>query len=431
MKKRRTIFGFILLATFVYLGCGSTKTTEDLQQGYLHIVCGSTNSVRPYSVEPEQGTLIQLNRGSVINPGNWSATTPILSGAAVTGNSHLFLLESGQNELQAMAINLTDGTLTFVQTLALGFPSGQSANKLYYQNDQLVIAYRGGGNTGDYFDIVNWNGSALVKAAGSPFGLTRILPGAGLFQDGHLFFCAEPAGLGSPVVLHHFMVDSATGVATAAGTANLVTTDVTAYEFGLHFDGSQLFIATYGNGKNPAVDLIEVTTTSVTTLDSLVFATTGVSGGKVLKVGERYLVGETRAQSLIHCFEIDGANNISEATGFPVTLTNSSVLSLDVAFGDYIYFRDTMSAMAPISRFRSSLVNTDGLTDVSTIVQTFNVLPQAAVRQGKLFVTPEGGGAPSQIHILKADLTDGTLTEVGYATITNGNPHFPLFTLVP
>ena len=432
MKVLLVSFGILVMVAII--GCGGTTVIGDYQEGFLHIISGrfsgGGNTVTPFSVDPEAGTLTQLS--AELSP-SWSVGLQIADVDSL-GDGNIILLEAYGREFMSIVVDLDTGLVSEAgnrQTISFG----NTPSQLHYDNGVVIINEAGGAAAGNELAVYLFDRTArtFTEAAGSPINTGNIHPASGLFVDGHFFIGtdANVIGIGDPVGLRHYTV-SATGQLTQVGQVDLDTTDANAITgFRFYYETNILLVVVYYNAQAPSVNLIQIDGAgAMTRLSSMTLNNAGRLGGEILKVGDRYLIGETMASSAINVIEVQGGNTLVAATGSPFTLSQVNNIRLDDAFGNYVYFSQYDNNIN-LPSFRSMEVTSTTLTNVSQVLHPgWTSISGFTSRQGKLFAISEGNGG-SDAQVIKADLNDGTLEYVGNYGMPGQGPYYTVFTLKP
>ena len=424
-----------IFAALLTIGCGGTKVIGDYQEGFLHIISGRAssggNTVTPFSVDPEAGTLTQLS--AELMPG-WTNGSPQILDVDSLGDGNILLLERNGREFMSVVVDLDTGLVTEagnMQTISFG----NAPSQLHYDNGVIIINEAGGAAAADQLSVYLFDRTArtFTEAVGSPLNTGTIHPGSGFFVDGHFFIGTDAniIGIGDPVGLRHYTV-STSGQLTQVGQVDLDTTDANAISgFRYYYETNTLIVVVYYFAQAPSINLIQINGAgAMTRLSSLTLNAAGRLGGDILKVGERYIIGEQMASSQIHAIE-NNSGTLAESTGFPFTLAGVDNLYLDDAFGDNIYFRMKNGAVNWPS-FRSMAVATATLNLLEEIdIVAWADMPASAKRQGKLFALSEGGGSPNSAAVIRVDLDNGDLTLVSEYGLPGTGPYTATFTLKP
>ncbi len=430
-----TTICLFLVSFAVIVGCGGSNTVGVYQEGFLHIISGRAssggNTVTPFSVDPEAGTLTQLS--AELMP-VWTNGSPQILDVDSLGDGNILLLERNGREFMSVIVDLDSGLVSEAgnrQTISFA----NMPSQLHYDNGIIIINEAGGAAAPNELAVYLFDPIArtITEAAGSPLDIGTIHASSGFFIDGHFFICtdANVIGIGDPIGLRHYTV-SAAGQLTQVGQVDLDTTDANAIS-GIRFcyEGNLLIVVVYYFAQAPSVNLVQIDGAgALTRLSSLTLNAAGRLGGDILKVGDRYLIGEQMASSQIHVIE-NNNGTLAEATGFPFTLAGIDNLYLDDTYGDYIYFRMKSGAVNWPS-FRSMAVATATLNLVEEIdIMAWADMPASARRQGKLFALSMGGGSPNSAAVIRVDLSNGDLTFVGEYGLPGTGPYTATFTLKP
>jgi len=431
----------IALAVGLVVGCGGENVIENLQEGYLHIVDGNSSSpgtVAAFTVDPETGDLTLVDAdpttgGNLFAP---DGTNPFIIGnVESTGDGNIFLLGGFDNRLQALAVDLADGSVTSV--------SGPTAvttvqpRSMYRDGNVLVLVDGSSGSQGSGFTVFVWNpvGQTFSEAAGMPYALSNVYHGSGLFQDGRLFLVTGSSG--NPFVVHHFSVSS-TGAVTLLDSATMGTFGTSGVALEPCFDGTHYVLAVYDLNSTstpfaPVVFHVGVRSSGgLTYYGALTLSSTvqAFSSSPVVTVGGRFCVGESiPAGSLIHPLVV--ATGSAPSDPAPYLLTGVQQVRLEASFGDILYFEQVTGGAGVVSALRSMRFDGTTFADTGLVVHTgWNTFPNRVVRQGKVFAATRG--INQAVDVIRADPVTGDLTRVGVETVPLGtNTYIPMFTLVP